>query len=387
LFELKWSVTISLLALFLISYASSRFLTRQTIILALKKRIVAYPSARSSHSVPTPRIGGIGLCIPFLIIALALHLVVSLLYSRNSIAANDLRFPLPPHAASFFGLPYLAFDKSFWIALSVVGGGIFFVGLLDDLRELKPRQKLALQCIFAALTLLLGFGLTAISVPLLGRLKLGVLGLLLSFFWILFSMNAYNFMDGMDGIAGSFAIYVSAFLLFIFEVGQLWVTDLLPVLVVLIGCCAGFLAYNRSPAKTFLGDCGSQFLGYFFALVALALNRYDQRAFMIVVLLMLPFLYDVTFTLIRRALRRENLLEAHHSHLYQRLLEIGYSHKSVLEIVEITFVLCGLAVYFYCKVPQQPLRIVFAALAFLVLFFYTAFVKRQEKRIGETPPH
>jgi UDP-N-acetylmuramyl pentapeptide phosphotransferase/UDP-N-acetylglucosamine-1-phosphate transferase len=135
LFELQWSVSISLFALFLICYAFSRFLTRQTIVLALKKRIVAFPSARSSHSVPTPRIGGIGLVVPFLIITLALHVLVLLLYAGESAmsrGANKLLLLAPPRTMSLFGFPYLSLDKAFWIALIMGGCGIFLVGLLDD---------------------------------------------------------------------------------------------------------------------------------------------------------------------------------------------------------------------------------------------------------------
>jgi UDP-GlcNAc:undecaprenyl-phosphate GlcNAc-1-phosphate transferase len=382
-------ICVTLLVLFLLSYGLSRLLTRLAIILALKKQIVAHPTDRSSHIVPTPRIGGIGLVAPFLILGIALHFFVQLLFVRHP--------PLPWHISEpwlrawfqsvpIWGLSYVPFDKAFWLALLVGGGGMFFVGLLDDLHELKPWHKLALQCLFAVIASSLGFALTAISAPFFGEITMGGAGFLLSCVWILFAMNAYNFMDGMDGIAASFAIYVMVFLLLIFEVGGDYVSELLPLGVILIGACAGFLRYNRSPAKTFMGDCGSQFLGFFFALVALERSRYDPRAFLAIVLLMLPFLFDVTFTLIRRVLRRENLLQAHHSHLYQRLLEVGYSHKSVLAILEISFVLCGLTVYFYCKARQQSLQTLFAALALVVMFCYAAFVLYEEKLTRKASP-
>jgi len=217
--------------------------------------------------------------------------------------------------------------------------------------------------------------------------------------WMLFWMNACNFMDGINGIAGRFGEIV--FLSMMVIVAGKWPGQTV-LLGALVGCCAGFLRWNHPHAVTFMGDCGSQWMGYVVGLWSLLLvnqSRYqwtdtqtgrslaDPACPMIaMIVLTLPFSWDVIYTLIRRALRGENLLKAHRSHLYQRLLVTGLSHAEVLAVCEKTFYLCALcaiAIARFTTPRDVEIRWIAIAIAFAGMAAYTMYVLRREgKAVG-----
>jgi UDP-N-acetylmuramyl pentapeptide phosphotransferase/UDP-N-acetylglucosamine-1-phosphate transferase len=196
-----------------------------------------------------------------------------------------------------------------------------------------------------------------------------------TFLWIVVLMNAYNFMDGIDGLAGVFAITVllGLFALYLPEVHQtmalrahLWVVMMLAA--VLVGLSLGFLFYNWRGGWTFLGDCGSQYVGFVLAAILAQLTRVatepavngagEELDFLVrkrayvdfpaAVILVFPFLYDVTYTLIRRLLHGKAVWRAHHEHLYQRLIDRGWSHKGVV-LFNLPFYLLNSAIFVaYC---------------------------------------
>jgi len=224
------------------------------------------------------------------------------------------------------------------------------------------------------------FGMRIVSIARFAGLTFSPFtGGLLAFCWILLIINAYNFMDGMDGMAGSFAAVVGLFVSVLIGKG---ISDIIPVsLIFLVGVCIGFLIFNLTPAKTFMGDCGSQFLGYTLAVIPLYLHTHDPVCypFGAFVILLMPFLYDVLYTLARRVLRRENIFKAHRTHLYQRLLIAGWSHPAVLRVVFITYILCGILALGFANTKILRLRILFTSLALVVMFLYTVFVWSGEK--------
>jgi UDP-N-acetylmuramyl pentapeptide phosphotransferase/UDP-N-acetylglucosamine-1-phosphate transferase len=154
--------------------------------------------------------------------------------------------------------------------------------------------------------------------------------LLLAFgLWIVGLVNAYNFMDGIDGLAGGQAIVAaSGWVLVGILTGQPALTG---AACVLAAACAAFLRFNWSPARVFMGDVGSAFLGFAFAVLPLSTPS-PVRFVLAGACFMWPFLFDTCFTLIRRLLRRENVLQAHRSHLYQRLIGTGVSHAHVTSV-------------------------------------------------------
>jgi UDP-N-acetylmuramyl pentapeptide phosphotransferase/UDP-N-acetylglucosamine-1-phosphate transferase len=157
-------------------------------------------------------------------------------------------------------------------------------------------------------------------------------------------LNAYNFMDGIDGIAGGQGAVAG--------VGWAitgWLAGIPAVLVLgmlLAGSCAGFLRHNWSPARIFMGDVGSTFLGFSFAALPLMAGRIDRSLMAVGILLLWPFLFDAVFTFLRRLLNREKVWKPHRSHLYQRLTGAGSSH-SVISRLYIGLAGCGMLVAFW----------------------------------------
>jgi UDP-N-acetylmuramyl pentapeptide phosphotransferase/UDP-N-acetylglucosamine-1-phosphate transferase len=255
------------------------------------------PNQRSSHSRPTPRGGG-----------LAVVIVV-----MSGLAVYGLVESMGP-----------------WQNVLVCGVGVSLVSIvswLDDLRTLPNSIRFAAHSLGAVLAIV-GFGYwNGLSLPLFGQLQLGYLGLPVTFLWIVGLTNAYNFMDGIDGIAGAQAV-VAGFgwlLLGYFEgmpLARVWGA-------LLAASSLGFLFHNWPPARIFMGDIGSAFLGYSFACLAIVGCQKNSALALAGILLVWPFVFDTTFTFFRRLINRENVLSAHRSHLYQRLVISGLSHQMV----------------------------------------------------------
>lgn len=317
-----------------LAYLLAHWLTGWSRNWALRHGIVSHVSHRSSHTIPTARLGGVGLALGFIIASILYLLVIHFAFGRP----ENIRL--------------------FWIGAGCLL--IFVVGLLDDVYDLPPLVKLGLS-IFAVLIPVVGgrvafHYLDALFLP---SSFVYLLNAGLSAFWLLFFLNAYNFMDGMDGFAAGFARLAAAFLFILFvhldettSAGQGLEFLLLPILA---GACWGFLAWNNPPAKVFMGDGGSLSVGYLLAIyVLLGSADFDSRnhgpadapaiLFTLSALtILLPFIFDVVLTLIRRSLRGENILKAHREHLYQRLMKTGLSHGEVLRLTKKRFWACGVA--------------------------------------------
>jgi len=256
--------------------------------------LVDVPNERSSHKAPTPRGGGIGLVL-------------------GTLAAGVLLAPAVP------GLGAVAAGAAIAAA----------AGLADDARTQPASVKFGAQFLAAFVAMGGGAVFERLHVPGIGVVELGVLAAPLTLLWFVGLTNAYNFMDGLDALAGATGAVAGVFLgmaLLLAGAG-----GLAAVAFALAAACAGFLAVNRPPARVFMGDVGSQFLGFAFAgLGVLAANATaDGRLFWLVPLLLLHFLFDTVFTAARRLAAGENVLAAHRTHLYQRLNQGGFAHGRV----------------------------------------------------------
>ncbi len=255
------------------------------------------PNARSSHTQPTPRGGGL------LIVIITLIGLTLFELSESTFLVGGL-----------------------W---AYVAGGILIaiMGWLDDLRSLPFWLRISSHGLAALLIILFVGYLKEIAFPVIGELSLGWLGIPLTFVLIVGSINAYNFMDGIDGLAGLQATLG----------GLAWMIIGLTILAnttslqgILLGASAfGFLIHNWSPARIFMGDVGSTFLGFTFAEIIVLNGDINPRLPVLGILILWPFIFDTSFTLIRRIRLGENIVEAHRSHLYQRLVISGFSHSFV----------------------------------------------------------
>jgi len=283
-----------------ITAASSAVAVELVRRLALRRRLFDVPNVRSSHTTPVPRLGGIAF-IPVILLAAV-------------IAAE---------ATGGLG------NEPFWFCALVLI--IALVGLIDDLYSLPATARLLAQLMTGS-GLFYRFYFLHPDKLAMGPLPLGG-AFLISVLWIASLINAYNFMDGIDGIAALQAVIAGAGWGAIgLSIGSAW-TAILGWSVAM--GALGFLALNWSPARIFMGDVGSTALGFIFAGLPLVGAgsvgpRYGLGRFLAVgAMLVWPFIFDTAATLMCRIWRRENVFKAHRSHLYQRLVISGKSHRFV----------------------------------------------------------
>lgn len=358
------------LFLFIIFFASfllSLFITFFSIRIAHGMSYYSNPNHRSSHTAPTPRIGGAGFALTFFLFSLIHQFYLFHdYYNVDSKSIND--------------------TSNFSVVFFVCGILSFTLGFLDDiLQDFKTGIKFILQVMVAVIPAVMGYGLFEIKLPFYGIIILPAqLGYFLGAFWILSFMNIFNFMDGMNGKAGTFAITSFTFIIFILAYFGFDIPCIYEYLTVLIAGILGFLCFNFTPAKTFMGDCGSQLLGFMLAFIALALNQNspEKYPFITFLLILLPFIFDSTLTIIKRLVRKENIFAAHREHLYQRLLKLGYSHESVLGIVLITYLFCGACGLGYMS-EYDVIKISSFCAAALAMILYAFFVIEMENRAAK----
>ena len=278
---------------------ASWLMTARVRVYALRKEMLDVPNERSSHALPTPRGGGLA--------------VVGV-----TLAA----------LAGAWGAGLLAGK----VAAAFIGGGaiIAATGWADDRLHLSPVVRAALQCLAAwwAVTELGGMPTMILGTS---TATLGPFGNLLAVVFIMWSVNLFNFMDGIDGLATSEAVIVS-----LAGAAMLASRDqsgLALVALVVAGASAGFLRWNWSPARIFLGDVGSGFLGFMFGGLAVASERGGQVPVICWMMLGGVFVFDATVTLTRRVLHGERWYLPHRSHAYQRLIVAGWSHAQVTSSV------------------------------------------------------
>lgn len=254
---------------------------------ALRLRMIDEPNARSSHARATPRGGGLGIFVGFLSIGLVAQM-------------HWLPLPMPDGFAGWL------------LAFMLVAG----IGFIDDRGHIPATVRLFIHASASGLALY-ALGFPALMLPMIGvvpDLLAGVL-LVLTLIWLI---NLFNFMDGIDGIAGVEVVTVLIGLILVvwWQEGAVGLALVWPA--VLIAGCVGFLMWNWSPAKVFMGDAVSGFLGL--ALGVLLLDASNRFGINPLAGLILPgvFVVDATWTLLRRVLRHQRVHEAHRSHAYQR---------------------------------------------------------------------
>jgi len=260
-----------------------------------QREMLDMPSARSSHEQPTPRGGGLGIVLGVLLTA---ALQLSLGHTLNG------------------------------IHIALLGGGIVvaLTGWLDDRGGLGSYVRLSLYGLASAWAVFWLGGLPSLEYGV-GTLHLGGLGYVLSWAAIMLLTNIFNFMDGIDGIAATEAATVGVTVATLLFLGG---DQPLAVLAASLGLgSAAFLIWNWHPARIFMGDVGSNFLGFTIAVLAIASEGRHSLPALIWVLLLGVFVVDGSATFVRRLLRRKPPHEAHKTHAYQGAVQRGHSHSKV----------------------------------------------------------
>jgi len=340
-----WGALIALSAL-----VASALLTQVVRRLAVGGGVLDIPNPRSSHGVPTPRGGGAA-------IVLVTTVGVLLFALRGTI--------------------------HWQLACVLTAGGlaVALVGFVDDRRSLSAATRLTVHFTAALWALYWLGGLSALRVGT-HLISLGLVGDLLGAFGIVWVLNLFNFMDGIDGIAASEAIFAAL-------AGALLTTSLADdtgvgfAALLFAAACAGFLLWNWPPASIFLGDVGSGYLGYVIAVLALSANRDNPVALWIWLLLGGAFFVDATVTLLRRLLRGEQVYQAHRSHAYQWLARRWGSHrKATVAFLAVNILWLLPWAMLARRFPSHAALSVVAALAPLALLAAMLGAGRSEGRRG-----
>lgn len=266
---------------------------------ALAKNVMDIPNHRSAHLVPTPRGGGVAFVVSILIAIPCMHL-----------------------------LGFLTPEGS--LALMCAGVFVATLGFLDDHGHLNAGLRLLGHAIAAFLALYWMHGFPTVHF-MIWTLPTGIWLNIFGFFYFIWLINLYNFMDGIDGIAASVAICVCGSAAFIY-----WLcgdSGLMVLPLVLAASVAGFLVWNWPPARIFMGDAGSGFLGFILAVLSLQATHMYTQLFWSWLILLGVFIVDATYTIIRRACCGDKIYQAHSTHAYQRASRMFNSHLPVTVVV------------------------------------------------------
>lgn len=295
------SFTYSTIIRLFITFLCSLILTPFIRMLAIKLNAIDQPNKRRMNSVPMPTMGGLGIYIIFVL-------------------------------ATFFLFKNVIPMKEF---LPILLGGtvVLTTGIIDDLKELTPRKK-ALGIFLGSLVIyfVAGIHFDKINLPFLGQIHLGWLSLPMTILWIMAITNAFNLIDGLDGLASGLSIIS---LTTIGIIGYFFLhpnTLYIPILIfILVASIAGFFPYNFYPAKIYLGDTGALFLGFMISVLSLQGLKNATLITVItpMVILGVP-ITDTVFAMIRRVINKQPISSADKMHLHHRLLSLGFSHRGAV---------------------------------------------------------
>lgn len=336
----------------------SWFLVHQLVRLAPRIGLVDRPNERSSHTRVTPRGGGVGIVASVLVLGLV----------GPAVAEINVDFV--------------------WGGLLGASAFIAAISLWDDFRSLSAAVRFLCHFLGAALVVVLFGSLARWELPLGFFIEWPrAISVTLTLLWIVGLTNVYNFMDGIDGIAGVQGV----------AAGTAWAVAGVhagwPIVTLLgaglAGAALGFLGHNWSPAKIFMGDVSSAFLGFLFAALPVmawqvsAQSALGARLPVFAALVVWPFLGDGALTFARRLLKREPVWKPHRSHLYQRLVQSGWTHAQVSSLYAGWAVAGSVValVWLFCGGRGGWLALTFAPASLVIMYlFVTAHEKRRVGR-------
>lgn len=329
---------------FLVSVLTTRYLTHPD----SKLQILDIPNNRSLHSLPVPRTGGVAI-----LLGVAVSLGMLAFFTDKELRSSQLS-----------------------IVLSVAIVAV--ISFLDDWQGLPALPRFTSHVVSASIVVFNGFALESIQLPGIAWQFPEWVSWVLTVPFIVWFVNLYNFMDGMDGFAGGMAIIGFGTLSLIgYMNGE-------QTYALVTGCVAasagGFLVFNFPPARIFMGDAGSSVLGFLAAFAILWGSRVGILSFWVSILVFSPFVIDASVTLFRRLWNCEKIWQAHKSHYYQRLVGLGWSHKKTVLSEYALMICCSVtAIVVTSKSASNGVMISVFCLWLLVYIGLISAVNRMEK--------
>ena len=304
---------------FLLAFITAFVITPYTMRLAKKVGAIDIPNERRVNKEPMPRLGGIAVVIGFLISVI--YLLISMAIEKN---------------VNIFG------EDQYYIKLMGFFIGILILSIIcyiDDVKSIHPLLKLSGQIVAAVIAVVCGIRIEIINIPFLeNALPINeIFTYVLTIGWIIGITNAINLIDGLDGLSSGITLISCLSLLIIFAMQG---TSLIAIILItaLAGAIVGFLPYNFNPAKTYIGDTGSNFLGYSLAIISILGVAKTYTAIVIIaplIVLGLP-IFDTLFAIVRRVIKGKSfkaILAPDKGHLHHRLMKKGYSQKQAVMIL------------------------------------------------------
>lgn len=350
-------------AIIAITFLISLIVTPIVIKLSVKYNIVDVPKdSRRIHMRPMPRIGGLGI-----ILSMVIGFIVYYLFTKDieSIA---------------LGRKFLGF---------VVGGFfIFLMGFIDDVFTLRARYKFWFQLAAAIAIYYFGIRVSEIRIPFIHDetiLLNGWLNFLLTTIWMICVTNALNLIDGLDGLSSGISSIAGISLLIIFVATSASLEAII-ITAVLVGAVLGFMPYNFNPAKTFLGDVGSNFLGFTLSVVSMLgfAKGYTMIAILAPILALGIPIFDTLFAMVRRILKGQPPLKPDGAHIHHRLIKMGFTQRqAVLLLYTISTILCMVAVLIISVDFWKVFLLILAFICFISLEFISMVKEKKERENPE----
>jgi len=300
---------------------------------AAKLRILDEPNERSLHEMPVPRTGGLAIIAAILVGSLPFALA---------------RLLDPGFASVLAGAALIA-----------------IVSFVDDRSGVSPKSRLLVHGIAAALVLAGGLAPDSFQLPGWHWSWPSAVSLVFTALFLIWMINLYNFMDGMDGFAGGMTLLgFGAYAVLGWQAGDLQFTV---ASLIVAASAAGFLVFNFPPAKIFMGDVGASVLGFLSACFSLWAATEKIFPIWVGILVFSPFIVDATVTLLKRLVAGRRVWEAHRSHYYQRLVRFGWGHRKTVILEYTLMIAAGLSGYVAVSLPPQGQWILIIVWCFLYL--------------------
>jgi UDP-N-acetylmuramyl pentapeptide phosphotransferase/UDP-N-acetylglucosamine-1-phosphate transferase len=316
-----------------------------------RHHLLDLPNERSSHKVPMPRSGGLG--------------IVAAVVLGSGVA---------------WGFHY----QSTWLIASVIAfTAMAAIGLIDDLRRLSAMLRLILQLVVVTFFLLRWPPSRYLEIPWIGSLDLAWMSIPFAVLWVTWFTNAFNFMDGIDGLAGMQTVIAALGLAYMLYKAD---PNMAVLMLILAASTLGFLCHNYPPATIFLGDVGSTAIGLLLAAAISRAQLIRAPGFSLVTgsLLVMPFLFDATFTLIRRMIAGERWYAAHRTHIYQRPQNWGWSHRQTVVASLMLMVVTAIGAIEHAELHGTARNVLTTGFVLLLTFIAIVVLRRDRAHSLQT---
>ncbi len=342
------TMIIEYIIFFLFSFCLTYLLVPLNIRFSRKFNLIDVPHERGIHKKEIPLAGGFSFAIPIILLQLVF------IFKYQELSFHMLKLAV----GSFF---------------------ILTLGYLDDKRKFTANYKLLFQILIIIAMYYWGFRIELLTNPFGADFKLGILSFPTTIIWFLLVINAFNLIDGIDGLASGIAIIVSAVLLAMGIIKTNGTVILLSI--VLIGSNLAFLRYNFYPAKIFMGDTGSLFIG--FNIAAISIIGTSQYKGFIAMTLLIPLtaliipISDTFTSILRRLKRKENIFKPDKEHLHHKMLKLGFSQKAIALISYFITFTFGLIALGFSLIDKRVLFSLLIILGILVLIIIYYIIKKE----------